>query len=369
LCFPRDFHFGLRILKRLLRTEAKEVIFNEKSGRLYAIRNGRIYRLKDNNIVKLGELRFDAPLFNSHCVLNGKIYFGQYDRNTNRRESNIFSINEEDKLSVAYTFSPREIRHVHSVTMDPFINSRIWVTTGDENGECRLLFTDDEFKNLKPANSELTQDYRVVNLGFTKDYLFYGTDSLIGENSIFIQYRSSARRINVKSLKQTAWFLKQDENGNAVLGTTVENGPGCSVRYGSLMYTEDDGLTWNSILNLYKDNWPMPLFKWGSFSFSNGHGSLSDLYINVDGFKHLDGCSVPIKYILEFDEDDLRRIEVLKEDYFRDIKHKFLVVYLLNTIYRESGDLRYLNTARKVIDMLPKTAISTRYNLRKTVIK
>ena len=306
-CFPRDLHFNIPLLKRLLRSNAKEVIYDDISGKLIIIRNASVYLIQESKYILLGKIEGDAPLFNSHCIHNKIIYFGQYDQNKSRKSSKIYKIDEENKISIAYAFLPGEIRHVHSITNDIYIKYRIWVTTGDNNGECMLLYTDDNFKNISNIGDK-SQDFRIVNIGFSKDYLFYGTDNLIKENYIYLQNRSDGKRKKVLSIKQTAWFLKQDKKGNAILGTTVEDGKGCQVNYSSIYFSRDFGMNWLELLRIPKDIYPMPLFKWGSVSFSNGAESLDDLFINVESLTNLTGKSFNLGYLTNFSEKDLRRI-------------------------------------------------------------
>ena len=338
--FPRDFHLNIPLFKRLLRSNAKEVIYDIVDNRLVIIRNSSVYLVEGNGYKVLGIIEGDAPLFNSHCIHDGDIYFGQYDRNEMRNESKIYKIDRTNKLLVAHTFPSGKIRHVHSISIDPFDSQRIWITTGDNDNECLLLYTDDKFKSVSNIGDK-SQDYRIVNLGFAKDYLFYGTDNLKKENYIYRQLRSDEKRHRVQSLKQTAWFLKQDNNGSAVIGTTVENGKGCQVNYSSIYYSNDSGLTWLEILRIPKDIYPMPMFKWGSVSFSNSNDILDNLYINVEGLKDLSGYSFQLGYLINFSESDLRKIEVKKKAYFTNKAHLMLVIYRLFLIYPNNTDIRF----------------------------
>jgi len=362
-CFPRDFHFNIPLLKRLLRSDAKEVIYDEVNGKLVIIRDASVYLIKDSTYKLLGKIEGDAPLFNSHCIHNGTIYFGQYDQNKTRKSSKIYKIDEKNKISIAHTFLPGEIRHVHSITNDAYIENRIWITTGDNDGECLLSYTDDNFKNIYNIGDK-SQDFRIVNLGFSKEYLFYGTDNLIKENYIYRQNRSDGKRKKVLSIKQTAWFLKQDKKGNAILGTTVENGKGCQVNYSSIYFSRDFGMKWLELLRIPKDIYPMPLFKWGSVSFSNGAESLDDLFINTEGLTNLTGKSFNLGYLTNFSEKDLRRIEVKKKDYFENNSHLMLVIYRLFSLYENTQDLRFLNLLLKLIDWMPIYSISQKKELR-----
>ena len=362
-CFPRDLHFNIPLLKRLLRSDAKEVIYDASNDRLVIIRDSSVYLIQESTYILLGNIDGDAPLFNSNCIHNGTIYFGQYDQNKTRKSSKIYKIDKKNKISIAHTFLPGEIRHVHSITNDLYIENRIWITTGDNDGECMLLYTDDNFKNISNIGDK-SQDFRIVNLGFSKEYLFYGTDNLIKENYIYQQNRSDGKRKKVLSIKQTAWFLKQDKKGNAILGTTVENGKGCQVNYSSIYFSRDFGMNWLELLRIPKDIYPMPLFKWGSVSFSNGAESLDDLFINIEGLTNLTGKSFKIGYLTNFSEKDLRRIEVKKKDYFENNSHLMLVIYRLFSLYENTQDLRFLNLLLKLIDWMPIYSISQKKELR-----
>ena len=361
--FPRDFYFNIPLLKRLLRSNAKEVIYDDISGKLIIIRNASVYLINESTYNLLGTIDGDAPLFNSHCTHNGIIYFGQYDQNKTRKSSKIYKIDEENKISIAHAFLPGEIRHVHSITNDLYIKDRIWITTGDNDGECMLLYTDDNFKNILNIGDK-SQDFRIVNLGFSKDYLFYGTDNLIKKNYIYRQNRSDGKRKKVLSIKQTAWFLKQDKKGNAILGTTVEKGKGCQVNYSSIYFSRDLGMNWLELLRIPKDIYPMPLFKWGSVSFSNGAESLDDLFINVESLMYLTGKSFNLGFLLNFSEKDLRRIEVKKKDYFENNSHLMLTIYRLFSLYENTQDLRFLNLLLKLIDWMPIYSILQKKELR-----
>ena len=361
--FPRDFYLNIPLLKRLLRSDAKEVIYDSDTGKLIIIRDSCVYLIQESTYKLLGKIEGDSPLFNSHCIHNGIIYFGQYDQNKTRKSSKIYKIDNKNNISIAHTFLPGVIRHVHSITNDLDIENRIWITTGDNDGECLLLYTDDNFKNISNIGDK-SQDFRIVNLGFSKEYLFYGTDNLIKENYIYRQNRSDGKRKKVLSIKQTAWFLKQDIKGNAILGTTVENGKGCQVNYSSIYFSRDFGMNWLELLRIPKDIYPMPLFKWGSVSFSNGAESLDDLFINVESLKYLSGKSFNLGFLINFSEKDLRRIEVKKKDYFENNSHLMLTIYRLFSLYENTQDLRFLNLLLKLIDWMPIYLISQKKELR-----
>lgn len=367
-CFPRDFHFNIPILKRLLRSDAKEIIYEKNNKKLIVIRNGQVFSIVEKKYKLLGSIVGDAPLFNSHCVHNDTIYFGQYNQNNSREKVHIYKLDIKNNLSIAYTFKAGAIRHIHSITPDPYINNRLWVTTGDNNGECLILFSDDNLNSLSNIGDK-SQNYRIVNLGFSSDYLFYGTDSLVNKNFLYTQQRNSGKRNKVLPIKQTAWFLKQDQKGQAILGTTVEHGKGCSVNYASIFFSKDFGLSWVELIRIPKDIYPMPLFKWGSFSFSNGAEDLDELFINIESLKFLNSSSFSLKILTSFSDNDLRKIEVQKKNYFKNHKHLMFIIFRIFSIYEQGKDIRYLNVLLKLIDMMPIYQLNEKRKLRNLALR
>ena len=92
--FPRDFYLNIPLLKRLLRSDAKEVIYDSDTGKLIIIRDSCVYLIQESTYKLLGKIEGDSPLFNSHCIHNGIIYFGQYDQNKTRKSSKIYKIDK-----------------------------------------------------------------------------------------------------------------------------------------------------------------------------------------------------------------------------------------------------------------------------------
>jgi hypothetical protein len=79
---------------------------------------------------------------------------------------------------------------------------------------------------------------------------------------------------------------------------------------------------------------------------------------------NLNGKSFNLGYLTNFSDEDLRRIEVKKKDYFEDNGHLMLVIYRLFSIYENFQDLRYLNLLLKLIDWMPIYSILQKKELR-----
>src|SRR5699024_7348659 len=67
-----------------------------------------------------------------------------------------------------------DVRHVHGVFHDPY-SSSIWVTTGDTDHESAIWNTGDSFQTLQRVAGG-SQQYRAVQLLFTPEYIYWGSD-------------------------------------------------------------------------------------------------------------------------------------------------------------------------------------------------
>ena len=55
--------------------------FDKESNKIIIIRDSNVYLIDKESYIKITEKADgDSPLFNSHCINNGIIYFGQYDQ-------------------------------------------------------------------------------------------------------------------------------------------------------------------------------------------------------------------------------------------------------------------------------------------------
>ncbi len=68
------------------------------------------------------------------------------------------------------------VRHIHVVTVDPY-TGHVWVGTGDTNGESRLYYSETGNPNSFKLFAIGSQYYRILAMWFTKDYIYWNTDS------------------------------------------------------------------------------------------------------------------------------------------------------------------------------------------------
>src|SRR5947209_3961439 len=98
----------------------------------------------------------------------GRLYWGEYFDNAARDEVHIYGSDDCGLTwEVAYTFPKRAIRHVHNIVYDQWEHC-LWVLTGDDGPECRILRASCDFRQVDTVISG-NQQARAVALVPTKD--------------------------------------------------------------------------------------------------------------------------------------------------------------------------------------------------------
>jgi hypothetical protein len=123
----------------------------------------------------------------------GNVYMGEYnsdDAAYPNHQIRIFKgTNYGENWSVVYTFPPRDIsgidggiRHVHACQVDPYTGD-VWIATGDVDSQCRIYYHTNALLPDPDGIVRLTlvgggtQEYRVVSLAFTENYIYWFMDT------------------------------------------------------------------------------------------------------------------------------------------------------------------------------------------------
>ena len=101
----------------------------------------------------------------SHRVLRGTrplhltatpddhVFWGEYFDNPERDEVHIYASTDRGATwNVAYTFPRGAVRHVHNIVYDEWAHC-LWVLTGDDGSECRILRVSCDFRNVETVLS------------------------------------------------------------------------------------------------------------------------------------------------------------------------------------------------------------------------
>lgn len=205
----RDITFALPLSPKLhLRALA------DLSRRLFRCSIHHAIRINENIIVLIGfgiiytyDLRVNrlnqevVPVCGKRplnlCVDNGsRLYYGEYRGNQDRSPVHIYGSNNKGK-EWASVWRFIGIRHVHGVFYDSY-DDRIWVTTGDNDEEAAIWMTDDRFRTLEKVVGG-TQQLRAVQLLFTQNHVYFGSDTQLERNFI---YRLDRKTAKVKKLQR-----------------------------------------------------------------------------------------------------------------------------------------------------------------------
>ena len=120
---------------------------------------------------------------------DGSTMFGEYTRPT-VETCNVWKITgnalNPDNWTTKKTFTPiggdgeQKYKHIHCITVD-FFTGIVYCTTGDENDYAQIWYTLDEGDTWTeiPKNESLDngQQYRLLQMTFTPDYIFWATDT------------------------------------------------------------------------------------------------------------------------------------------------------------------------------------------------
>jgi hypothetical protein len=184
---------------------------------------------------------------------DGFIYFGEYFSNKQRDEAHVYvSADGGDSWDVAYTFSKGEIRHIHGVIYDPF-RKGLWIVTGDDDRESRILFTEDNFSTVDTVlgGSQRTRAATLIPLA---DGIIVPTDTPQEQN--YIQwFEPNENRLQRVHPVPGSVFYSFQAGEYCVLSVAVERSAVNRTDDASL-WVSKNGFDWACIHENPKDNWP-----------------------------------------------------------------------------------------------------------------
>jgi len=197
---------------------------------------------------------------------DGAVYWGEYFSNPRRDPVHVYgSLDGGRTWEVVYTFPAGSIRHIHSITYDPFADC-LWMLTGDNGAECRIMRVSLDWQTVEIALSG-NQQTRAVTLVPTPRAVYFATDTPFEANYICRLGRDG-------SLERLARIAGSGMRGCRVgealfFSAAVE--PSRVNRYPfACLYGSADGRSWRKLVEWRKDRWPMRLFQYGNILLPNG---------------------------------------------------------------------------------------------------
>jgi len=178
--------------------------------------------------------------------------------------------------NVAYTFAKGEIRHVHNIVCDPWENC-LWVLTGDNGDECRILRVSYDFKSIDVALAG-NQQARAVALIPTRYGLFFSSDTPLEANHIY--HFDHHEGLSVVADLDSSSIYGCHATDAMFFSTMVEPSVVNPTRE-VCVYGSADSFSWHKAFARQKDAWPMGLFQYGNAFLPDGQNSTNILAVTT----------------------------------------------------------------------------------------
>lgn len=216
--------------------------------------------------------------------LNGfkdSVVIGDYGGNKDGGAVNVYQRTNDGCWSVAYTFSPGTMWHIHGFVVDK-TNDCVYILTGDEDDQSGIWLANDNFSQVEPVVIG-SQQYRTCQICVIEQKIYYFTDAPSEPNFLYAYDMRQKTVEKIASIKGTCIYGTVLPRGIVVSTTcepeahfdnqlygmmTTKPGKGVESREVDLLYfDEDSGL---QILKRFQhDGLPLKLFQYGTIVFSN----------------------------------------------------------------------------------------------------
>jgi hypothetical protein len=218
------------------------------------------------------------------CAVDARenIFFGEYLANSERGAMRIYRYTPgADSLEIAYTFAPGSVRHIHGIYFDSFTDSLVCLT-GDDEKECRMLRSFDNFKTLETVGAG-DETWRAVSVIFDEDSIYYGMDAEYRANHVYKINRKTGERKSLGEVSGTVFYSKKI-GADLFFTTTAENAPSQTENVAALWRVdENDELT--RVASFEKDRFHPSLFMFGTIHFPYANRFEDRLYFQLVGVR------------------------------------------------------------------------------------
>lgn len=279
-----------RLARRAARLDKMNVV--PVAGGLCILYRGEIWRYDEEEkaLHLTGHLRnCRNVLHQSIAVLDGgkTLYFGEYGANTQRTEVPVWrSLDAGRSWQTVFVFPAKKIKHIHGCYYDS-VEDKIWTLTGDFAGECYLLCSDREFRDVEWIGDGM-QEFRACNAFFEKDAVHWVMDSQL-QDSLHIRLDRLTRRIERgRVFPGPAWYFKRLADGHFLVTTAVEIGPGVHDDFAHVFATQDFR-EWEEVSRFRHDRLPKRYFKFGVLAFADGVQDSGRFYLFGEALRGIDG--------------------------------------------------------------------------------
>lgn len=240
--------------------------------------------------------RGNKPAHRGVCITpDGTIFFGEYTLNPKRdHNTTLFRSTDNGRTFQAIvTFPENEVRHIHFVQWDKYENC-LWMGTGDEDHECKLMRSFDNGDNWETVGSG-SQLWRAVGLSCAPDAIYWGTDAgSVPDPNIFIRMSRASHQIEkLKEVQGPCHGNAVLSDGTVYISTGVEGGENEADRFAHLWERRSSGEI-KEILKLKKDIWPL-ILQYGVMRFPSGMEETNTAVCTMYGLSKASECVCVIR--------------------------------------------------------------------------
>lgn len=281
----RNLSVASRLTFRLCR-DGFHALAALSSGHLIAAVPGAIVTLAPGETefqVSHRLLRGTRPL---HIAVTPKdhIFWGEYFDNPQRDEVHIYASTDGGATwNVAYTFPRGTIRHVHNMVYDEWADC-LWILTGDDDKECRILRASCDFRNIDVALSG-NQQARAVACVPTADGRYFSSDTPLEANHVYHLDRRG-RLSELGDLSTSSIY--GCKVGQAIFFSTMVEPSKINRDHNVRLYGSSNGQRWQPLLQWKKDVWPVRLFQYGNAFLPDGRNTSGLLAVTTIAVQHAD---------------------------------------------------------------------------------
>ena len=220
--------------------------------------------------------RGTRPL-NITATPDGRVFWGEYFDNAEREEVHVYASADSGRTwEIAYTFSRDTVRHIHNVVFDE-VDRRLWVLTGDEKDECKILRASLDFSDVEVVLCG-DQQARAVALVPTRDAVYFASDTPLERNHVYRMDRSG----QVRSVATVASSSIQGcRVGDSIFFSTMAEPSETNAADSVGLYGSSDGSEWQCFKQWRKDRWPMRFFQYGNAFLPTGQNETGLLAVST----------------------------------------------------------------------------------------
>ena len=283
----------IRFISRGLRTGIHQIT-TMHNGKIIICCSNEFY-LSDTSLANFERIelhsRFYQILDHNICVTPHFTYFGEYFRNVERNPVTVFRTGDGKTWTKIFSFPKKSVKHIHLLQYDPYFR-KIWFSTGDSDSECLLGYSDPDFSHVEIVGRN-HQDWRCLELLFTPEKIFWGTDNPEGQNWLMALDRNSGVVQKLKKFNGPVYNLKQFSKNYMILTATEGGGGELDNRAHVWLAADPEKGSWTDYLSFQKDYLP---FKFGYGRLFFGAELNNTVYLWGSSLSTIDNTTIAFSF-------------------------------------------------------------------------